>query len=138
MMWLDQRKCPKSSFKNWKVTYQYMVLARGRANLSSRSSSQTRRENHLQTRLLIAEFAEQDMVRENAPRMEKLATIARDRIISKICAGHERKFMGLKKKPKNTTATQTCLLEQSPPKLKFKMMNVLLSCQCKDVLHDLS
>ena len=66
-----------------------------------------------------------ELVQENAPRMEKLASIARDRIISKICAGHERKFMGLKKKPKNTTATQTFLFEPSPPKLKFKMMNVL-------------
>ena len=51
-------------------------------------------------------------------------TIGRDSIISGACAGHERKFMGLKKKPKNTTATQTCLLEPSPPRLKFKMMNV--------------
>ena len=49
----------------------------------------------------------------------------RDNIISKTCVGHERKFMGIKKKPKNTSATQTCLLEPSPPRLKFKMMNVL-------------
>ena len=102
-----------------------MVLARRRANLSSRSLPQTRRKNHLQTRLLIAGIAEQEMVRENAPRMEKRATIARDRITSKTRAGHERKFMGLKKKPKNSTVTQTCLLEPSPPRLKFKMMNVL-------------
>ena len=115
-----------------------LVHGIGKEKSKSVLKKQHSEKNHLQTRLLIAEIAEQDMMQENAPRMEKLATIARDRIISKICAGHERKFMGLKKKPKNTTATQTCLLEPSPPRLNYKMMNVLRCCQRKDMLHDLS
>ena len=77
-----------------------MVLARGRANLSSRSSSQTRRENHLQTRLLIAEIAEQDMVRENAPRMGKLAAIAkRQNHFQNMCRSR-KKVHGLEEETK--------------------------------------
>ena len=124
-MSLDQQKSQKSNFKNWKVTHQYMVLERRRANQSSRSSLQTTKKNTFQPRCLIAEIAEQDTVQGNALHMERHATIVRGTIISRTCADRKRKFMGLEKKSKSTTATQTCLLEPSPPGFIFKMMNVL-------------
>ena len=45
----------------------------------------------------------------------------------KTCHNCQRQhhFQSMCRSPKNTTETQTCLLEPSPPRLKFKRMNVL-------------